>query len=96
LHPVRTQDLCFIGGPYLKSDIYGGNATGDFSISLVKSTPTFTAASRVLGINTARLLAAFHDLRGFLTGNLDGDFTLAGAIEHTPPVHSRECEEPGT
>jgi uncharacterized protein involved in outer membrane biogenesis len=73
----------------LKADIYGGKATGDFSISLAKSTPTFKAASRVLGINTARLLAAFHDLRGLLTGNLDGDFKLAGAIEHTTSPFAR-------
>jgi hypothetical protein len=39
----------------------------------------------------ARLLAAFHDLRGTLTGNLDGDFKLAGPIEHTtsPFVRTR-------
>jgi len=73
----------------LKADIYGGKATGDFSISLAQSTPTFTAASRVLGINMARLLAAFHDLRGLLTGNLDGDFKLAGAIEHTTSPFAR-------
>ena len=73
----------------LKADIYGGKATGDFSISLAKSTPTFKADSRVHGINTARLLAAFHDLRGVLTGNLDGDFKLAGAIEHTTSPFAR-------
>ncbi len=73
----------------LKADIYGGKATGDFSISLAKSTPTFTADSQVHGINTARLLAAFHDLRGLLTGNLDGDFKLAGAVEHTTSPFAR-------
>jgi len=73
----------------LKADIYGGKTTGDFSISLAKSTPTFKADSQVHGINTARLLAAFHDLRGLLTGNLDGDFKLAGAIEHTTSPFAR-------
>lgn len=73
----------------VKADIYGGKATGDFSISLAKSTPTFTADSRVHGISMARLLAAFHDLRGLLTGNLDGDFKLAGAIEHTTSPFAR-------
>ncbi|HWY43785.1 MAG TPA: AsmA family protein [Candidatus Sulfotelmatobacter sp.] len=73
----------------LKADIYGGKATGDFSISLAKSTPTFKADSQVHGINTARLLAAFHDLRGLLTGNLDGDFKLAGAVEHTTSPFAR-------
>ena len=73
----------------LKADIYGGKTTGDFSISLAKSTPTFKADSQVHGINTARLLAAFHDLRGLLTGNLDGDFKLAGAVEHTTSLFAR-------
>jgi uncharacterized protein involved in outer membrane biogenesis len=73
----------------LKADIYGGKATGDFSISLAKSTPTFKADSQVHAINTARLLAAFHDLRGLLTGNLDGDFKLAGAVEHTTSPFAR-------
>ena len=73
----------------LKADIYGGKATGDFSISLAKRTPTFKADSQVHGINTARLLAAFHDLRGLLTGNLDGDFKLAGAVEHTTSPFTR-------
>lgn len=73
----------------LKANIYGGKATGDFSISLAKSTPTFKADSQVHGINTARLLAAFHDLRGLLTGNLDGDFKLAGAVEHTTSPFAR-------
>jgi uncharacterized protein involved in outer membrane biogenesis len=67
----------------LKADICAGKATGDFSISLAKSTATFKADARVNGINLARLLADFHELRGLLTGTLDGDFKLAGAIEHT-------------
>jgi len=72
-----------------KADIYGGKTTGEFSISLAKSTPTFKADSQVRGINTARLLAAFHDLRGLLSGNLDGDFKLAGAVEHTTSPFAR-------
>jgi len=67
----------------LKADIYNGKATGDFSVSLAKSTPAFKADARVHGLNVAHLLAAFHELRGLLTGNLEGDFKLAGAIEHT-------------
>jgi uncharacterized protein involved in outer membrane biogenesis len=73
----------------LKADIYGGKATGALSISLAKSTPTFKADARAIGISTARLLAAFHDLRGLLTGNLDGDFKLSGAIEHTTSPFAR-------
>lgn len=75
----------------LKADLCGGKATGDFSISLAKSTATFKADARVSAINLARLMADFHDLRGLLTGTLDGDLKLAGAIEHTanPLSHMR-------
>jgi len=73
----------------LKADIYGGKAAGEFSISLAKRTPAFKADAHANGINVARLLAAFHDLRGTLTGNLDGDFKLAGAIEHTTSPFAR-------
>ncbi len=73
----------------LNADIYGGKATGDFSVSLAKSTPAFKADARVHGLNVAHFLAAFHELRGLLTGTLDGDLKLAGAIEHTTNPLSR-------
>lgn len=77
---LESREIFFTN---LKADICAGKATGDFSISLAKSTATFKADARVNGINLARLLADFHDLRGLLTGTLDGDLKLAGAIEHT-------------
>lgn len=35
-------------------------------------------------INTARLLVDFHETRGLLSGNLEGNLELGGEIEHTP------------
>jgi len=67
----------------LKADAYKGKATGDFSVSLAKSTASFKADARMSGINMAQLLAAFHEARGKMTGNLEGDLRLAGEIEHT-------------
>jgi uncharacterized protein involved in outer membrane biogenesis len=67
----------------LKADAYGGKATGDFSVSLAKKTPSFKADARVGGINMGHLLAGFHETRGLLTGKLEGDMKLAGEIEHT-------------
>ncbi len=67
----------------LKGDAYGGKATGDFSVSLAKKNVSFKADARMSGINMTRLLAAFHEARGRLTGNLEGDVKLAGKIEHT-------------
>jgi uncharacterized protein involved in outer membrane biogenesis len=67
----------------LKADAYTGKATGDFSVSLAKKPPSFKADARLSGINMARLLAAFHETRGIMTGKLEGTLTLAGKIEHS-------------
>jgi uncharacterized protein involved in outer membrane biogenesis len=67
----------------LDADAYSGKATGDFSVSLAKKIATYKADARMSGINMARLLADFHEVRGRLSGNLDGDLKLAGEIEHT-------------
>jgi uncharacterized protein involved in outer membrane biogenesis len=67
----------------LKADAYSGKATGDFSVSLAKKNATFKADARMSGIDMTRLLAAFHEVRGRLTGTLEGDLKLAGEIEHT-------------
>jgi uncharacterized protein involved in outer membrane biogenesis len=67
----------------LKADVYSGKAKGDFSVSLATNPASFKADARMNGINMSRLLAAFHEVRGRLTGNLEGDLKLAGRIEHT-------------
>jgi uncharacterized protein involved in outer membrane biogenesis len=67
----------------LTADVYSGKAKGDFSVSLAKNPASFKADARMNGINMSRLLAAFHEVRGRLTGNLEGDLKLAGLIEHT-------------
>jgi uncharacterized protein involved in outer membrane biogenesis len=67
----------------LKADAYSGKAAGDFSVSLAKKNASFKADARMSGINVARLLAAFHEVRGRLTGSLEGALKLAGEIEHT-------------
>jgi uncharacterized protein involved in outer membrane biogenesis len=67
----------------VRADVYGGKTTGDFSVSLAKKNASFRADARLSGINMAHLLAAFHDLRGSMTGKLEGNLKLAGEIEHT-------------
>jgi uncharacterized protein involved in outer membrane biogenesis len=67
----------------LKADAYSGKAAGDFSVSLAKKNASFKADARMRGINMTHLLAAFHEVRGRLTGSLEGDLKLAGEIEHT-------------
>jgi uncharacterized protein involved in outer membrane biogenesis len=67
----------------VRADVYGGKTTGDFSVSLAKKNASFRADARLSGINMAHLLAAFHDLRGSMTGKLEGNLKLAGEIAHT-------------
>jgi len=67
----------------LMADAYTGRATGHFSVSLLKKVPTFKADVQIKGINIVRLLADFREVRGRLSGNLEGNLKLAGEIEHT-------------
>jgi uncharacterized protein involved in outer membrane biogenesis len=67
----------------LMADAYTGRATGHFSVSLLKKVPSFEADAQIKGFNIARLLADFHEVRGRLSGNLEGNLKLAGEIEHT-------------
>jgi uncharacterized protein involved in outer membrane biogenesis len=67
----------------LMADAYAGRAAGHFSVSLLKKVPGFKADAHIEGINIARLLADFHEERGRLSGNLEGNLKLAGEIEHT-------------
>jgi uncharacterized protein involved in outer membrane biogenesis len=67
----------------MAAKVYGGKGTGNFSVSLAKRTPSFKADARMSGINVAGLLASFHETRGLLTGDLEGNLKLSGAIEHT-------------
>jgi len=73
----------------LMADAYTGRATGHFSVSLLKKVPSFKADAQIKGINITRLLADFHEVRGRLSGNLDGNLKLAGEIEHTTNPLSR-------
>ena len=73
----------------LMADAYTGRATGHFSVSLLKNVPSFKADAQIKGINITRLLADFHEARGRLSGNLEGNLKLAGEIEHTTNPLSR-------
>lgn len=77
---LESKEIFFTN---FNADAYTGKTTGNFSVSLAKSTATFKADARITGINMSQLLASFHDTRGRMTGILEGDMKLAGEIEHT-------------
>jgi uncharacterized protein involved in outer membrane biogenesis len=85
---LESKEVAFTG---VQADAYSGKAAGDFSVSFAKPTASFKAEARVNGINMTHLLAAFHEVRGRITGILAGDLKLLGDIEHTnnPLAHVR-------
>ena len=67
----------------VKAGVYGGSAAGDFSFDLSGKNASFKTNARLSGIKVAHLLAAFPNARGKMTGKMEGDLKLAGAIEHS-------------
>jgi uncharacterized protein involved in outer membrane biogenesis len=67
----------------VKSEAYGGNATGEFSIKLSGKNASFKTDARMKAINVADLLSAFQNARGKMTGKMEGELKIAGEIEHS-------------
>ena len=77
---LESKEIFFTN---LSAEAYGGKTSGDFSVNLARKTASFKADGRMSGINMSRLLAAFDETRGRITGKLEGEVKLAGDIEHT-------------
>ena len=60
-----------------------GRATGELSLDLSGAKPHFSTTANLKGLDVARLLTAFPQGRGKMTGTLAGQLRLSGAIEHT-------------
>jgi uncharacterized protein involved in outer membrane biogenesis len=67
----------------VKAEAYGGRAAGELSFDLSRKNASFKTDASLSGINVAHLLAAFPSARGRMTGKMEGDLKLAGAIEHS-------------
>jgi uncharacterized protein involved in outer membrane biogenesis len=67
----------------VKTEAYGGTATGALSIKLSGKNPSFKTDARMKGIDLAHLLAAFPNGRGKMTGKMEGEMKIAGEIVHT-------------
>jgi uncharacterized protein involved in outer membrane biogenesis len=68
----------------VKTEVYGGTAAGALFFDLKGRNPAFKTSARVSGLSIERLLAAFPNARGKMTGKMEGDLTLSGEIEHSP------------
>jgi uncharacterized protein involved in outer membrane biogenesis len=63
---------------------YDGHATGNLSFSLAGQNPRYNTDAKLGGVNVAKLLDAFPDARGKMTGTLDGTVKLDGEVSHSP------------
>ncbi len=63
---------------------YGGSLNGFFSMKFSGRRTTFTSAATMQHIDMARLLDAFDNARGKMTGTMEGRLEIAGQIAHNP------------
>jgi uncharacterized protein involved in outer membrane biogenesis len=67
----------------VKAELYGGSAVGDLIFDLSGKNASFKTDARLSEINVAQLLAAFPKGGAKMTGKMEGDLRLAGAIAHS-------------
>ena len=63
---------------------YDGHAVGNLSFSLAGQNPHYNTEAKLDGVNVAKLLDAFPDARGKMTGTLEGTVKLDGEVSHSP------------
>jgi uncharacterized protein involved in outer membrane biogenesis len=62
---------------------YDGHAVGDLSFSLAGQNPHYNTDTKLEGVNVAKLLDAFPDASGKMTGTLEGTVKLDGELSHS-------------
>jgi uncharacterized protein involved in outer membrane biogenesis len=63
---------------------YDGHAAGNLSYSSAGQNPHYNTDTKLDGVNMAKLLDAFPDARGKMTGTLDGTVKLDGEVSQSP------------
>ncbi len=67
----------------VRAETYGGHTWGELSIKLSGKNPSFKADARMKQVDVARLLNAFQNAHGKMTGTMDGELKIVGGIEHS-------------
>jgi uncharacterized protein involved in outer membrane biogenesis len=67
----------------LKADACGGHASGSLFFDLTGKRPAFRTTAKFSGVDIVAVLQPFENGRGKMTGQMEGDLTLAGQILHT-------------
>jgi uncharacterized protein involved in outer membrane biogenesis len=65
------------------AEVDGGRAAGELSFDLSGKNASFNTTAKLSGVSVAQLLAAFPHGGAKMTGTMDGDLKLAGAITHS-------------
>jgi len=68
----------------LSFNFYDGHASGNLSCDFGGQSPRYTTDARLSGVDVAKLLEAFPDARGKMTGKMDGNMKLNGVVVHSP------------
>jgi uncharacterized protein involved in outer membrane biogenesis len=67
----------------LNFDLYDGRAAGALDFNFAGRNPRYNTHAKLSGVNMEKLLAAFPQARGKMTGTMDGTVKLAGEITHS-------------
>jgi len=62
---------------------YDGLALGDLAFAFAGPNPRYSTQAKLSGVNLAKLLEAFPDARGKMTGTIDGTVKLDGEVSHS-------------
>jgi uncharacterized protein involved in outer membrane biogenesis len=67
----------------LNFDLYDGHAAGGLDFNFAGRNPRYSTNAKLHGVNMEKLLNAFPQARGKMTGTMDGTVKLAGEIAHS-------------
>ena len=67
----------------VKAETYGGTTSGEFSFKFSGKKSSFKTDATMKRIDVARLLTAFKNASGKMTGRMEGELKIAGDIEHS-------------
>jgi uncharacterized protein involved in outer membrane biogenesis len=68
----------------LEFKFYDGRAVANLSFAFAGPNPRYSTQAKLRSVNVAKLLAAFPDARGKMTGTLEGTLRLDGEVSHSP------------
>lgn len=68
----------------LNFNLASGRANGSLMFNFAGQNPRYSTNARISGVDVAKLLEAFPDARGKMTGTMDGNMKLTGEVTHSP------------